>query len=69
MGELQRRDLLLRGAVVAGIIRSMTRWEDLDSWIMPSDRFFTVGHYDWPQIDQTTWQTLNRIDTDQCGGS
>jgi DMSO/TMAO reductase YedYZ molybdopterin-dependent catalytic subunit len=39
-----------------GIIRSLTRWEDLGSWITPSDKFFTVGHYDWPQIDEKAWR-------------
>jgi DMSO/TMAO reductase YedYZ molybdopterin-dependent catalytic subunit len=37
-------------------IRSLTRWEDLNSWITPNDKFFGVNHYDWPQIDERAWQ-------------
>ena len=40
----------------AGVIRVLTRWEDLDSWITPSQKFFAVGHYDWPQIDERAWR-------------
>ena len=44
----------------AGIIRTQTRWEDLDSWITPNGKFFSVGHYNWPEIDEKTW----RLDVD-----
>ena len=28
----------------------------LDSWITPNDKFFGVGHYEWPAIDAATWR-------------
>jgi DMSO/TMAO reductase YedYZ molybdopterin-dependent catalytic subunit len=40
----------------AGIIRTLTRWEELNTWITPNDKFFSVGHYDWPQIDEKDWR-------------
>ena len=40
----------------AGIIRSQTAWENLNSWITPNDKFFAIGHYDWPQIDPKDWR-------------
>lgn len=41
---------------VAGIIRAQTPWERLDSWITPNDKFFAIGHYNWPEIDAKTWR-------------
>jgi DMSO/TMAO reductase YedYZ molybdopterin-dependent catalytic subunit len=38
------------------VVRGLTRWEDLDSWITPNEKFFSVAHYDRPQIDPTTWR-------------
>jgi DMSO/TMAO reductase YedYZ molybdopterin-dependent catalytic subunit len=43
-------------AGAAGVIRNLTPWENLDSWITPNDRFFGIGHYDWPTIDAKTWR-------------
>jgi DMSO/TMAO reductase YedYZ molybdopterin-dependent catalytic subunit len=43
-------------AEAAGVIRTLTRWEDLDSWITPNEKFFSVGHYDWPQVDEMAWR-------------
>ena len=37
-------------------IKTLTRWEDLDSWITPNDKFFSVGHYNWPVIDEKAWR-------------
>jgi DMSO/TMAO reductase YedYZ molybdopterin-dependent catalytic subunit len=37
-------------------IKTLTRWEDLDSWITPNDKFFAVGHYNWPVIDEKAWR-------------
>jgi DMSO/TMAO reductase YedYZ molybdopterin-dependent catalytic subunit len=37
-------------------IKTLTRWEELDSWITPNDKFFSVGHYDWPVIDENSWR-------------
>lgn len=36
-------------------IKYLTRWEDLDSWITPNDKFFSIAHYNRPQIDAATW--------------
>jgi DMSO/TMAO reductase YedYZ molybdopterin-dependent catalytic subunit len=38
------------------VIQGLTRWEDLDSWITPNDKFFGIGHYGWPAIDEKTWK-------------
>jgi DMSO/TMAO reductase YedYZ molybdopterin-dependent catalytic subunit len=45
-------------------IRNLTRWEDLDSWITPNDKFFSIAHYNRPQIDGATWRlgVSGRID-------
>lgn len=31
-------------------------WEDLDSWITPNDKFFSISHFDRPIIDASTWK-------------
>jgi DMSO/TMAO reductase YedYZ molybdopterin-dependent catalytic subunit len=40
---------------VPEVVRSQLRWEDLDSWLTPNDRFFGVGHYNWPVVDEKAW--------------
>src|SRR6516162_5487745 len=42
-------------APAAGAVKNLQPWEDLDSWITPNDKFFSVAHYDWPEIDQQSW--------------
>jgi DMSO/TMAO reductase YedYZ molybdopterin-dependent catalytic subunit len=42
--------------VAAKAIKSLTPWEDLDSWTTPNDKFFAVSHYNLPEIDEKTWQ-------------
>lgn len=37
------------------VIHNLQRWEDLDSWITPNERFFNVAHYDRPVIDPNNW--------------
>jgi DMSO/TMAO reductase YedYZ molybdopterin-dependent catalytic subunit len=37
-------------------VRNLLDWEGLDSWITPPDRFFSVAHYGYPEIDLDTWQ-------------
>jgi DMSO/TMAO reductase YedYZ molybdopterin-dependent catalytic subunit len=32
------------------------RWEQLDSYLTPNDRFFTVAHYDQPALDAPAWR-------------
>jgi DMSO/TMAO reductase YedYZ molybdopterin-dependent catalytic subunit len=38
------------------VVRGLTPWEGLNSWITPNERFFSVAHYNRPQIDPSTWQ-------------
>jgi len=38
------------------VVKTLTPWENLDSWITPDDKFFGVGHYEWPAIDAATWR-------------
>jgi DMSO/TMAO reductase YedYZ molybdopterin-dependent catalytic subunit len=38
------------------VVGNQLRWEALDSWITPNDRFFTVAHYDKPVLDAATWR-------------
>ena len=33
------------------VVKTLTPWENLDSWITPDDKFFGVGLYEWPAID------------------
>jgi len=37
-------------------VKGLTRWEDLDAWITPNDKFFSIAHYDRPAIDEATWR-------------
>jgi DMSO/TMAO reductase YedYZ molybdopterin-dependent catalytic subunit len=39
-----------------GIIKDLTPWQDLTSWITPKDKFFAIGHYNWPEIDPNSWK-------------
>jgi DMSO/TMAO reductase YedYZ molybdopterin-dependent catalytic subunit len=34
----------------------LLHWEDLDSWLTPVERFFTVKHFDQPVIDPQAWR-------------
>jgi DMSO/TMAO reductase YedYZ molybdopterin-dependent catalytic subunit len=36
-------------------VRNLLQWEELDSWVTPTDEFFAVNHYDWPVIDAAGW--------------
>jgi len=38
------------------VIGQQLVWEDLDSWIIPSDKFFTITHFGPPAIDLQTWR-------------
>src|SRR5579864_6657675 len=38
------------------VIKGLTRWEDLDTQITPNDRFFSIAHYNRPQIDPKSWR-------------
>ncbi len=50
---------------LANVARNLPRWEDLDSWITPTGRFFQIGHYGWPAIDAGAWRLdiLGHVDT------
>jgi DMSO/TMAO reductase YedYZ molybdopterin-dependent catalytic subunit len=37
-------------------VRNLLRWEELNSWLTPSDEFFAVNHYNWPVVDENTWK-------------
>ena len=41
---------------VPDIVTNMLEWEALDSWITPADQFFSVSHYNQPEIDVDDWQ-------------
>jgi DMSO/TMAO reductase YedYZ molybdopterin-dependent catalytic subunit len=41
---------------VPQIIKSQLKWEDLDSWITPNDRFFSIAHFNRPMIDEASWK-------------
>lgn len=33
---------------LANVVKGVTRWEDLDMWITPNDKFFSIAHYNRP---------------------
>ena len=41
---------------VPEVIKTQLVWEDLDSWITPNDKFFSIAHFDRPTIDASTWK-------------
>lgn len=41
---------------VPEIIKSQLVWEDLDSWVTPNDKFFSIAHFDRPVIDANSWK-------------
>lgn len=47
-------------APLANVAKGLTRWEDLDAWITPNDKFFSIAHYNRPVIDEKAW----RLDVD-----
>ncbi|RIK39666.1 MAG: sulfite oxidase [Chloroflexi bacterium] len=40
---------------VPEIIANQLTWEDLDSWVTPNDQFFSIAHYNRPEIDADEW--------------
>ena len=38
------------------VVKGITRWEDLDTWITPNDKWFSIAHYNRPQIDAKTYR-------------
>lgn len=41
---------------VPDIIGNQLTWEEVDSWITPTEQFFSVAHYGWPEIDPADWR-------------
>jgi len=41
---------------VPQIIANQLVWEEVDSWITPNAKFFSIAHYNRPQIDAKQWQ-------------
>ncbi len=41
---------------VPEVIKTQLVWEDLDSWVTPNDKFFSIAHFDRPVIDANTWK-------------
>jgi len=41
---------------VQAVIKNLTPWESLDAWITPNDKFFSIGHYEWPKLDPGNWK-------------
>ncbi|HJU06448.1 MAG TPA: sulfite oxidase [Nitrospiraceae bacterium] len=41
---------------VPQVIQSQLVWEDLNSWITPNEKFFSIAHFDRPAIDASTWK-------------
>jgi len=39
-----------------GVIKNLNSWEVLDNWVTPTDKFFAIGHYNWPTIDANAWR-------------
>jgi len=37
-------------------IANQRTWEELASWITPNDQFFSIAHYNRPEIDAAAWQ-------------
>jgi len=38
------------------VIGQQLVWEELDAWITPNDRFFTIKHFGQPTIDMGSWR-------------
>jgi DMSO/TMAO reductase YedYZ molybdopterin-dependent catalytic subunit len=41
---------------VPKVVANQLIWEDLNSWLTPNDKFFSIAHYDRPIIDAKTWK-------------
>ena len=41
---------------VPEVIKNQLVWEDLDSWITPNAKFFSIAHFNRPTIDASTWK-------------
>lgn len=41
---------------VPEVIKTQLVWEDLDTWVTPNDKFFSIAHFDRPTIDANAWK-------------
>lgn len=41
---------------VPEVIANQISWEEVDTWITPNYEFFSMAHYNRPEIDATRWQ-------------
>lgn len=37
------------------VVANQLKWEELNSWLTPNERFFSVAHYNRPVIDNQAW--------------
>lgn len=40
---------------VPDVVANQLKWEESNSWLTPNDEFFSVAHYNRPQIDGSAW--------------
>ncbi len=43
-------------APLQNVIKGLTPWEDLDEQITPNNKFFSIAHYNRPQLDAKAWK-------------
>ena len=41
---------------VPEVIKNQLVWEDLDSWVTPNDKFFSIAHFNRPVIEASAWK-------------
>ena len=41
---------------VPEVIKNQLVWEDLNSWVTPNDKFFSIAHFNRPVIDANAWK-------------
>ena len=41
---------------VPDVIQNQLVWEDLDSWITPNAKFFSIAHFNRPVIEEAAWK-------------
>lgn len=41
---------------VPDVAANLLHWEELDSWITPNEQFFSIAHYNRPEINAGEWQ-------------
>ncbi len=40
---------------VPKVVSNQLKWQELDSWVTPNDKFFSIAHYNRPVIDAAGW--------------